>query len=137
MAMSTVSAELITDLLCAGNGASSMIWIGASSYIIIPSNGRKVVKGCSEVFALFPVNVLNIVDFPVFGNPARIHCIGAFFIVSWVLFPDFFLFSTPFCSFFIRVVRFFRIFSLDLCFGHSFIMMSRHLIRSSSEVADW
>lgn len=36
------------------------------------------------------VRVWNIVDFPVFGNPARTHCMSAFFIPACPPLPDFF-----------------------------------------------
>lgn len=90
--------------------------------------------GCGEVFAFgfCLVKMLNIVVFPVFGNPRRVHCISAFFIPACDDLPDFFLLSTPFLSFVSLVVRFFNIFSDDLCFGHSFIIISRHAILSSS-----
>ena len=36
------------------------------------------------------VRVLKIVDLPVFGNPARTHCMSAFLIPCLEDFPDFF-----------------------------------------------
>ena len=35
--------------------------------------------------------MLKIVDLPVFGNPARTHCMSAFFIPCCEDLPDFFL----------------------------------------------
>ena len=93
--------------------------------------------GLGDVFAFgfWLVNMLNIVDFPVFGNPKRVHCISAFFIPGFDDLPDFFLFSIPFFSFVYLVVKFFNIFSDDLCLGHSFIIISKHVILSSSVFA--
>ncbi len=48
------------------------------------------MKLCGEVFAFCFVRVLKIVDLPVFGNPARTHCMSAFFIPTCPLLPDFF-----------------------------------------------
>lgn len=79
--------------------------------------------------------MLKIVDFPEFGNPARTHCISAFFIPACPPLPDFFCFSIEDFIFLYRLVRFFRIFSEDLCFGTSFIITSKHSILSWSEVA--
>lgn len=90
---------------------------------------------CGDVFTLSPVNLLKRVDFPVFGNPTRMHCMSAFLIPSREDFPDFFCFSKLVFSFFRRSVRFFNIFSDDLCLGHSLTMISRHAIRSRSEDA--
>ena len=83
------------------------------------------------------VSILNKVDFPEFGSPKNTHCMSPFLIPSFVLFPDFFLRSTPSFNLFNLLVRFFLMFSEDLCFGHSFIMISRHVILSSSVVATW
>lgn len=76
-----------------------------------------------------------MVDFPVLGNPARTHCMSAFLIPACPPFPAFFCFSSPSLSFLYLFVRFFRMFSEDLCFGHSFIIISRQAILSSSVVA--
>ena len=85
--------------------------------------------------AFCPVKRLKSCDFPTFGNPTRTHCISAFFIPCWDDFPAFFLFVMFCFSFLSRVVRLRSMFSADLCFGHSFIIISRQGIRSSSVVA--
>jgi len=48
------------------------------------------VNSCGEVFAFWRVRVLKIVDLPVFGNPARTHCMSAFLIPACPPLPDFF-----------------------------------------------
>jgi len=85
--------------------------------------------------AFWLVSVLNMVDFPVFGYPAKTHCMSAFLIPACPPFPAFFCFSTPDFSFLYRFVRFLRMFSEDLCFGTSFIIISRHAILCSSDAA--
>jgi len=83
------------------------------------------------------VRVLKIVDFPAFVNPARTHCMSAFLIPWREDFPDFFCLSRFDFSFFNLVVRLRNMFSEDLCFGHSLIIISRHVILCSSVVASW
>ena len=78
-----------------------------------------------------------MVDFPVFGRPARTTCMSAFFIPTCPPLPELFCLATFDFSFLYRMVRFFRMFSEDLCFGTSFIIISRHAILSLSEVACW
>lgn len=73
--------------------------------------------------------------FPVFVNPASTTCMSGFFIPIWFPFPDFFRFSIEVFSFVYLFVRFFLMFSEDLCFGTSFIMISKHASLSSSVVA--
>jgi len=91
---SRVSVELIRDLSWFGNAGMSMIWIGASSWWKVPSCGWYVVKLWGEILVSCFVRVLNIVDFPTFGNPARTHCMSAFFIPACPPLPDFFCFAT-------------------------------------------
>jgi len=83
------------------------------------------------------VRVLKIVDLPVFGSPMRMHCMGAFLIPACFPLPDFFCLIKFDFSFFNLVVRLRSMFSEDLCFGHSFIIVSRQMILSSSVVAWW
>ena len=85
-----VSVELIRDLSWCGKAGVSMIWIGASSNLNVPSWGWNVVNGCGDIFGFRFVRVLKIVDLPVFGNPARTHCMSAFFIPCCFPLPDFF-----------------------------------------------
>ena len=99
---------------------------------MLPNRGFIVVNGWGEVFAFKEVKELNRLVFPVFEGPARMHCISAFRIPCFELFPDFFLFSSPSRNFFKRIVRFLSMFSEDLCLGHSLIMISRQAILSSS-----
>ena len=65
----------------------------------MPSCGLKVVNGCGDIFVLSPVSVLNRVDFPEFGNPARTICMSAFLIPACPPLPDFFCFATFIFSF--------------------------------------
>lgn len=51
------------------------------------------MNGCGDIFVFSFVRVLNIVDLPVFGNPARMHCISAFLIPCCEDLPDFFCFT--------------------------------------------
>ena len=76
----SVSVEFVIDLLWFGKEGWSIIWICASSKLKVPSCGEAVVKGKEDVFASCCVRVWKIVDLPVFGNPARTHCMSAFFI---------------------------------------------------------
>lgn len=112
-----------------------MIWIFVSSYLKTPGADLNVVKGCGDVFSFSPVNMLKIVVFPTLGNPVSMHCASSFFIPSCPDFPDFFCLETFAFSFFIRVLRFASIFSAPLCLGHSFIIISKHCILSSSVAA--
>lgn len=75
-----VSVELISDLLWLGKDGVSMIWIGVSSNLNVPSCGSRVVNGKGDILGFRFVRVLKIVDLPVFGNPTRTHCISAFLI---------------------------------------------------------
>lgn len=93
------------------------------------------MNGCGDIFVDCFVRVLNMLDFPVFGKPARTTCMSAFFIPACPPLPDFFCLTTFDFNFLYRMVRFFRMFSEDLCFGTSFIMISRQAILCSSEVA--
>ena len=137
MIIRRVSVELTRDLFWFGIGASSMIWIGVSSNLKIPICGSWVVNGCGDIFGFRFVRVLKIVDLPVFGNPARTHCMSAFLIPCCFPLPDFFCLDRFVFSFFNLVVRLRSRFSEDLCFGASFIIISKHVILSSSVVALW
>ncbi len=95
------------------------------------------MNGCGDIFGFNPVRILKIVDLPVFGNPVRTHCMLAFLIPCCEDLPDFFCLLKFDFSFFNLVVRLRSMFSADLCFGASFIIISRHVIRSSSVVASW
>jgi len=88
-----VSVELISDLSWFGNEGESIICIGVSSNLNVPSWGLFVVKGCGETFAFRLVSVLKRVDFPEFGNPTRTICMSDFFIPSCFPFPDFLCFA--------------------------------------------
>ena len=111
--------------------------MGVFSNLNVPRIGSYVVYGCSETFecGFFFVKMLKIVDFPVFGGPQITHCISAFFIPCLLPLPLFFLFSALSLNFFNLDVRFFNIFSDDLCLGHSFIIISKQVILSPSVVA--
>jgi len=85
-----VSVELIRDLSWCGKAGVSMIWIGASSNLNVPSWGWYVVNECRDIFVSCLVNILKIVDLPVFGKPARTHCMSAFLIPCCFPLPDFF-----------------------------------------------
>jgi len=95
------------------------------------------VNGCGDIFGVSPVRSLKIVDLPEFGSPTRTHWASAFLIPCCFPLPDFFCLAKFVFSFLYRLTRFFRMFSEDLCFGTSFIIISRHAIRSSSVVAFW
>ena len=94
-----VSVEFTRDFSWPGNDGMSMIWIGASSCLNVPSCGLYVVNGCGEIFGFSFVRVLNIVDFPTFGNPAKMHCMSAFLIPCCEDFPDLFCLANPALSF--------------------------------------
>jgi len=74
---------------------------------------------------------------PEFGSPMRMHWASAFLIPCCEDFPDFFCLAKFDFSFLYLLIRFFRMFSEDLCFGTSFIITSRQAILSSSVVAFW
>jgi len=118
-----------------GKEGVSIICMGVSSNLKVPSWGAWVVKGYGEIFGFSFVRILKRVDFPVFGKPTRRHCVSAFLIPGCFPFPDLFCFVILVFNFFRRFERFFLMFSADLCFGHSFIIISRQEIRSSSVVA--
>ena len=99
MIKSRVSVELIRDLSWWGNAGVSIICIGASSNLNVLSWGWNVVNGCGDIFGFRFVRVLKIDDFPVFGNPARTHCMSAFLIPCCFPLPDFFCLATDIFSF--------------------------------------
>lgn len=111
-----------------------MICIFVSSKLKVPSCGLYVVNGCGDIFGFRFVRVLKIVDLPVFGSPTRTHWMSAFFIPRC---EDFFFldFERFDFSFFNLVFRLRSMFSDDLCFGASLIIISKHFIFSSSVVA--
>lgn len=94
-----VSVEFNRDLSWFGKEGMSINWICASSKLKVPSWGQYVVNRCGEILVSCLVRVLNIVDFPVFGNPVRTHCMSAFFIPEEVPLPDFFCFAREAFSF--------------------------------------
>jgi len=129
-----VSVAFTRDLSCAGKAGKSISCILTSSYFIVPSWGWCVVNSWGEIFVFCSVNISNRVDFPVFVNPVRIVCMSAFF-TPFLEPADFFCFARFCLSFFNLVFRFLNMFSADLCFGHSLIIISRQAILSSSVVA--
>lgn len=78
----SVSVPFVRDLSWFGKAGWSISWIVASSKLKVPSWTVEVVNSIGEILVSRLESILNIVDFPVFGKPAKTTCMSAFLIPS-------------------------------------------------------